>query len=233
MDQILDNLLENAVTYAPGAIELHTGIADGRAFLAVRDHGAGIAPAERSKVTERFYRGSNAPPGGSGLGLAIARDLAERWGGALSLQDAEGGGTRVEVRFRAASLAAPEKEGSMTPTPVGLWIDPGCPWAWQGAVWLRRLAERGRIALDWRLFSLELNALPPQTPFWEACERDGEALVALALARREGGNPAFERLYDAIGTPSPRGQAGTHSRRGARRLRTRRACGTSSTAPSS
>ena len=87
----------------------------------------------------------------------------------------------------------------MTPTPVGLWIDPGCPWAWQGAVWLRRLAEGGRVELDWRLFSLELNALPPQTPFWEACERDGEALVALALARREGGNPAFERLYDAIG----------------------------------
>jgi predicted DsbA family dithiol-disulfide isomerase len=87
----------------------------------------------------------------------------------------------------------------MTPTPVGLWIDPGCPWAWQGAVWLRRLAESGRVELDWRLFSLELNALPPQTPFWEACERDGEALVALALARREGGNPAFERLYDAIG----------------------------------
>ncbi len=55
------------------------------------------------------------------------------------------------------------------------------------------------MELDWRLFSLELNAQPEGTPFWEACERDGEALVALALARREGGNPAFERLYDAIG----------------------------------
>ncbi|MGH2967100.1 MAG: DsbA family oxidoreductase [Solirubrobacterales bacterium] len=82
---------------------------------------------------------------------------------------------------------------------VGLWIDPGCPWAWQGAVWLRHLADAGHVELDWRLFSLELNALPPDTPFWEACQRDGEALVALALARREGGNLAFERLYDAIG----------------------------------
>lgn len=88
----------------------------------------------------------------------------------------------------------------MTPIPVGLWIDPGCPWAWQTAVWLRELAVAGRVELDWRLFSLELNAMPPQTPFWEACQRDGEALVALALARREGGNPAFERLYDAIGS---------------------------------
>jgi predicted DsbA family dithiol-disulfide isomerase len=88
----------------------------------------------------------------------------------------------------------------VTPIRVGLWIDPGCPWAWQTAVWLRELAAHGRVELDWRIFSLELNALPPEIPFWEACQRDGEALVALALARREGGNPAFERLYDSIGS---------------------------------
>jgi len=87
----------------------------------------------------------------------------------------------------------------LTPIPVGVWIHPGCPWAWQTAVWLRGLSRAGWIELDWRLFSLELNALPPETPFWEACQRDGKALVALALARHEGGNAAFERLYDAIG----------------------------------
>jgi signal transduction histidine kinase len=103
VDQILDNLLENAMTYAPGAIELQTGTAERRAFMAVRDHGLGIPSEEQTKVTERFYRGKAAPPGGSGLGLAIAGDLAERWGGALSLQSADGGGTRVEVRFRVAS----------------------------------------------------------------------------------------------------------------------------------
>jgi signal transduction histidine kinase len=103
VDQILDNLVENAMTYAPGAIELQTGTAERRAFVAVRDHGPGIALEEQAKVTERFYRGKTAPPGGSGLGLAIAGDLAERWGGALSVQSAEGGGTRVEVRFRVAS----------------------------------------------------------------------------------------------------------------------------------
>jgi signal transduction histidine kinase len=108
VDQILDNLLENAIAYAPGAIEVRTGIVERRAFLDVRDHGRGIPHEERAKVTERFYRGRNAPPGGSGLGLAIARELAERWGGALSVQDAERGGTRVEVRFRVSSTTDDE-----------------------------------------------------------------------------------------------------------------------------
>jgi predicted DsbA family dithiol-disulfide isomerase len=87
----------------------------------------------------------------------------------------------------------------VTPIPVRLWVDPGCPWAWQGAVWLRRLAEAGVVELDWRIFSLELNASELDTPFWEACPRQGESLVALALARREGGDEAFDRLYGALG----------------------------------
>ena len=87
----------------------------------------------------------------------------------------------------------------MTPTPVRLWVDPSCPWAWQGAVWLRRLADAGLVELDWRIFSLELNSSEPDTPFWDACRRHGESLVALALARREGGVDAFDRLYREIG----------------------------------
>ena len=99
------------MTYAPGPIDVQTGTAERRAFVAVRDHGPGIPAEEQAKVTERFYRGKTAPPGGSGLGLAIARDLAERWGGALSVQSPEGGGTRIEVRFRVAS--APSTNGEI------------------------------------------------------------------------------------------------------------------------
>jgi signal transduction histidine kinase len=101
VDQILDNLLENALTHAGGTISLEIGTADGRAFFAVRDHGAGILVEERARVVERFFRGAGAAPGGSGLGLAIARELAEKWGGALSVQAPDDGGTRIEVRFRA------------------------------------------------------------------------------------------------------------------------------------
>jgi len=103
LDQIIDNLLDNATTYAPGAIEIHVDAQPQRTVLAVRDHGAGIAPDERAAVTQRFARGSAAPHGGSGLGLAIARDLAQRWGGELDVVGPADGGTLVEVRLRTAS----------------------------------------------------------------------------------------------------------------------------------
>ncbi|MGZ6546159.1 MAG: ATP-binding protein [Actinomycetota bacterium] len=107
VDQIFDNLFENALTYAPGAIEVEMGLAEGRASAAVRDHGPGIPDEERGKVTERFYRGKAAPPGGSGLGLAIARDLAERWDGSLAVQQADGGGTRIVLSLPAESETSP------------------------------------------------------------------------------------------------------------------------------
>jgi signal transduction histidine kinase len=104
LDQILDNLLDNAMSYAPGEITIETGSQDGHVFVAVRDHGPGIPEDELARVTERFYRGRGTPSGGSGLGLAIARDLAEKWGGSIAVTSAVGDGTRVEVRLRAAAI---------------------------------------------------------------------------------------------------------------------------------
>lgn len=103
LDQILDNLLDNAIAYAPGEITIESGQRDGDAFVAVQDRGPGIPQEELARVTERFYRGRGAQPGGSGLGLAIARDLAEKWGGTIAVTSAAGEGTRVEVRLRPAS----------------------------------------------------------------------------------------------------------------------------------
>ena len=103
LDQILDNLIDNAVAYAPGPVKIETGRADGRAFLAVEDVGPGIAPDERHRVTDRFFRGRTAPKGGTGLGLAIVRDLAEKWGGTVIVEPADGGGTRIEVRLNAVT----------------------------------------------------------------------------------------------------------------------------------
>src|SRR2546428_8835424 len=137
------------------------------------------------RLTARFYR--SAP---------TWRKIAER---STAVQEIPSPGG-----FRGAQRC-------MTPIPVTLWVDPSCPWAWQAARWLRDLAARDTVTIEWKLFSLELNASEPDTPFWEACELYGDALVALALARREGGNTLFESLYvaysarrhDANGDPSP------------------------------
>jgi signal transduction histidine kinase len=102
LDQILDNLLDNATSYAPGEVTVETGGSNGTVFVAVGDRGPGIAPQDLAHVTERFYRGLGVPSGGSGLGLAIARQLAEKWGGTLNVESAYGEGTRVEVRLDAA-----------------------------------------------------------------------------------------------------------------------------------
>jgi signal transduction histidine kinase len=102
VDQIVDNLVSNALAYAPGAIGILSDTANGYAWIAVRDHGPGISPDERARVTERFYRGHGAPPGGSGLGLAIARDLAEKWGGTLKIADGDEGGAEVRASFPEA-----------------------------------------------------------------------------------------------------------------------------------
>jgi signal transduction histidine kinase len=102
LDQILDNLVDNATSYAPGEVTIESGGSDGQVFVAVRDRGPGIDPMDLAHVTERFYRGRGVPSDGSGLGLAIARQLVEKWGGTLNVESAHGKGTRVEVLLDAA-----------------------------------------------------------------------------------------------------------------------------------
>jgi two-component system OmpR family sensor kinase len=98
---LLRNLLDNAIRYSPpeGRVDvvLDAGV------VAVHDAGPGIAPAERERVFERFYRSADAPAGGSGLGLTIARAIADRHGATLRLVPSTRlGGTCAELRFPPA-----------------------------------------------------------------------------------------------------------------------------------
>lgn len=101
---LLDNLIRNAVTHgAPsdgGSLEVVVSLdhADGEWVLAVSDGGPGIAEAERELVFGRFVRGSGSQASGSGLGLALVAQQAELHGGAVMIDDAPDGGTRVTVR---------------------------------------------------------------------------------------------------------------------------------------
>ena len=80
--EMLSNLIDNALRYTPagGSVTVRVRRDGEQGLLEVEDTGPGIAPAERSKVFERFYRilGNSAP--GSGLGLAIVREIAQQHG---------------------------------------------------------------------------------------------------------------------------------------------------------
>jgi two-component system sensor histidine kinase TctE len=102
--ELLDNLIDNALRYTPpgGAATVSTGVHEGAPCLTVEDTGPGIAPAERSKVVERFYRVPGTNGDGSGLGLAIVKEIVERHAGTLEIGGrGKSGGTRVRVRFPA------------------------------------------------------------------------------------------------------------------------------------
>ncbi len=73
---------------------------NGKAHIAVEDTGPGIPEPERERVRQRFFRLPNSPGHGSGLGLAIVEEIAQLYGGALSISSGSGGrGARVTVRF--------------------------------------------------------------------------------------------------------------------------------------
>jgi signal transduction histidine kinase len=106
VDQVLDVLIDNALTHASGPIRVIASAGTARAVVSVVDRGPGIPEDEVGRVTERFFRGRGAAAGGSGLGLAIARELAERWGGGLELRG-EHEGTRVDVWFPSLPAGEP------------------------------------------------------------------------------------------------------------------------------
>ena len=92
------NLLQNAAKWSPedGAVEVGIHGAE----VTVRDHGPGVASADRPHVFDRFYR-ADAARGtpGSGLGLAIVRQVVELHRGSASVEEADGGGALFRVRF--------------------------------------------------------------------------------------------------------------------------------------
>lgn len=104
--QILRILLDNAVRASPPGEPVHVTVrpapAGGPAALSVRDGGPGIAPQERERVFRRFARGSTANGAGFGLGLAIGRELAERMGGSLVLEEAGPPGATFTLRLPPA-----------------------------------------------------------------------------------------------------------------------------------
>ena len=111
--ELLRNLVDNALAYTPAGGTVTVRLLNdhyGRVMVVqVEDTGVGIAEAERELVFQPFYRALGTEVDGSGLGLAIVREIIQRHGGRITVEDARARGpgvthpgTRFSVRFNAA-----------------------------------------------------------------------------------------------------------------------------------
>lgn len=147
LQRAIDNLLSNAVRLAPDGSELvlAVGSRSGWAWLALRDSGPGIAPVDRERIFDRFYRGANGDGpnananaaagtgtdddgdgdnGGerrTGLGLAIVRQIIESHGGTVAVYSEEGVGSTFVLWLPDSALGDAHRRQSAPPAgdPLG------------------------------------------------------------------------------------------------------------------
>jgi two-component system OmpR family sensor kinase len=97
------NVVENALNYTQGPIEVQLETGSAEIFLSVRDEGPGMPPDQAEHAFERFYRGWRRDVEGSGLGLAIAQRAVERARGSIALETGLERGTTVRIRLPRAA----------------------------------------------------------------------------------------------------------------------------------
>ena len=147
--QVLVNLVDNAVKYSPGGgrVELGLEAANGAVVFRVVDEGMGIPDSERSRIFEKFYRldpNMTKGIGGTGLGLYICSELVERMGGRIWLESKEGKGsvllpasdrrvTRGRTGARYGRPRRPSSSLAAREPRLAAW----CSWCW------RRASSRG------------------------------------------------------------------------------------------
>lgn len=116
LKQVYENLISNAVKYAPGSpvkIHLH---ADNKVFVTViADQGPGIPEKYQPNLFERFYRSPSNKPNqhGSGMGLYISRQIVEAHNGDISIQSEEGKGTTFVISLPSTNDAIDKQFGDL------------------------------------------------------------------------------------------------------------------------
>ncbi|GGN36460.1 sensor histidine kinase [Deinococcus daejeonensis] len=115
--QMLENLVENAVKYTQGTVEVTLDAPGGAPRVQVRDHGPGISDELRGRVFLPYERGPQSLGPGSGLGLPLVRRYAHAHGGDVMLNHAPGGGLLITLTFGQAvtQVAAPVPVRKLTP----------------------------------------------------------------------------------------------------------------------
>lgn len=100
------NLVDNALKYTQGAVNVGVRTDNGCVAIEVVDEGPGIDPDMAAHVFDRFYRGTQRDVPGSGLGLAIAKRAIERAGGTLMLDSKAGKGSRFTISLPRIDLTS-------------------------------------------------------------------------------------------------------------------------------
>ncbi len=103
IDQVVGNLVENALRHGAGTVTVTVGPFDSGAEVCVEDEGEGIPPETAARVFTRFWRGNRGR--GTGLGLYIVKGLVEAHGGSVEVGQAASGGARF--RFVLPAGVAP------------------------------------------------------------------------------------------------------------------------------
>jgi PAS domain S-box-containing protein len=118
LEQVVANLLENALKYSPGGGTIHVCLEQRGdvALLTVKDPGIGIPADQQEHLFERYFRARNVSThsyGGLGLGLYICRDIVERHGGRIWVESAVGRGSTFYVALPTLQQApAPGEQAS-------------------------------------------------------------------------------------------------------------------------
>ena len=104
IEQVLRNLLTNAMKYSPEGANIEAGVyrEAGEILVMIRDSGIGISEEDQKRIFDRFYRVDKARSramGGTGLGLAIAKEIMELHGGRIWVNSEPGQGSEFWLAF--------------------------------------------------------------------------------------------------------------------------------------
>ena len=114
LDQVVTNLLANAMKYGAGkpiSVTVEEGPRPGRARLIVADQGIGIAKDQQEQIFERFERAAGRSYGGLGLGLYIVRRILQAMGGSIHVDSQLGQGSTFVVELPRDAQAPSEISG--------------------------------------------------------------------------------------------------------------------------
>ena len=112
--QLVENLLDNALKYSDGPVQLRAELRERALLIDVLDRGPGVDERELPRLFESFHRGVESHGvRGAGLGLAVGRAIAGLHGGSLHARRRQGGGSRFRLSLPLVDVpSAPDDEGA-------------------------------------------------------------------------------------------------------------------------